>query len=105
MIFGNFLPTNLAETVELVGAALQAHAISTHTGVLMLVAAGLPIEDAQAEVDRIHAEATAAAKDIADATGSEQLAADWLGLDLPSANTATAPPKVDLPANQPGTGA
>ena len=104
MIFGNFLPTNLAETVELVGAALQAHAISTHTGVLMLVAAGLPIEDAQAEVDRIRGEDTAAALNVANSTGSEQLAADWLGLDLPPASTATAPPRVDLPANQPGAG-
>ena len=86
ILFGNFLPTNQAETVNLVAAALNAHAISTQTAVAMLVAAGLPVEDAAAEVERItdaNPDRYAAAKDLADATGSEAAAAEWLGIDVP----------------------
>ena len=92
--YGSFLPIDQAQTATAVAALLQAHAISTQTAVAMLVAAGLPISDAHAEVERIYAEDTEAAKNVADATGSEQGAADRLGVELP---TATAPPVITLP--------
>jgi hypothetical protein len=94
--WGNFLPTNRAETVEIVSLALAAHAISTQTAVAMLVAAGIPVDDAAEEIERIRAEDGGTAKDIADATGSEELAAGWLGLELPGNGGAGAPPVVDL---------
>jgi len=99
--WGNFLPADRDAVINSVTIALGAKgtpaAISTQTAVAMLVAAGLPIEDAQAEVERIHQENTAAAKNIADATGSEKLAADALGLELP-----TPPPVVKLPPSPGG---
>lgn len=91
--YGNFLPTNRAETIELVAKALQAHAISTHTAVAMLVAAGLPIDDAALEVERIRQENPEAAASLADALGSEQAAADWMGIDRPE---TAAPPVIEL---------
>lgn len=93
IVRGSFLPTDRAATVEMVSVALQAHAISTTTAVALLMGAGVAIDDAQAEVARIRAEWTAAAKDLADATGSEQLAADWLGVELPTPPT----PVITLP--------
>lgn len=92
--YGAFLPTDQAQTATAVAELLGARAVSTQTAVTMLVAAGFPITDAQAEVERIRNEDTASAKEIADATGSEQAAADWLGIDLPGAG---APPVITLP--------
>lgn len=91
--FGASLPTDRAETVALVASALEAHAMSTQTAVAMLVAAGLPVDDARAEVARIRSENPAAARDLADATGSEAAAAEWLGVDIPTPPA----PVVNLP--------
>ena len=85
--YGNFLPMDRADAIDQVARALEAHAISTQTALRILVAAGVPVDDAGAEIARIYAEDTAAAKDLADATGSEQVAADRLGVDLPAAPT------------------
>ena len=94
--YGAFIPTDQAQVMEAVAAGLQAHALSTQTAVGMLVAAGFPIDDAQAEVERIHAEDTEAAKALADATGSEAAAAKRLGVELPEPATG-APPVITLP--------
>lgn len=83
--YGPYLPTDRSAMVTDVTTLLQAGAISTHTAVAMLVAAGVPVDDATVEVERIRADDTGGAKDVADATGSEQLAAERLGLDLPGA--------------------
>ncbi len=93
--YGNFLPMDRADAIDQVARALDAHAISTQTALRILVAAGLPIDDATAELARIYAEDTAAAKDLADATGSEQVAAERLGVDLPAA--AAVAPALNLP--------
>lgn len=90
--WGSFLPTNRTETVEMVATALNAKAISTQTAVMLLVSAGFPVADADAEVARIRAEDGETAKAMADATGSEQVAADFLGVDLPAAPSIELPP-------------
>lgn len=93
--FGPYLPANRVEAVTTVSTALKAHAISTQTAVSLLVAAGFPIDEAAAEVERIFAEDTEAAKNVADATGSEALAATRLGLQLDEARPTA--PVVELP--------
>lgn len=93
--YGAFLPTDQAQTATAVAELLRAHAISTQTAVAMLVAAGFPIADARAEVERIYSEDTEAAKNVADALNSEQAAADRLGVELPQAPAAA--PVVTLP--------
>lgn len=95
--FGNFMPNDKAATITSAAEALRAKLISTQTAVAMLVSAGVPVDDARDEVDRIRAENTEAAADIANATGSEQLAADALGLDLPAQGPVPVPP-ISLPS-------
>lgn len=51
--FGSFRPSDQAEAVEQVARGLETGAISTRTGVLILQRAGLPIEDAEKEIQRI----------------------------------------------------
>lgn len=99
--FGNFLPTNRAETIELVASALQAKAISRQTGLLLLISAGLPIEDAKEELERIAAEDGETAKAIADATGSDELGAAYLGLTLPTATPTVRPGPAPAPGPTP----
>jgi hypothetical protein len=93
-VFGTALPGDKAGAVDVVTAALDAGAISTLTAVQLLIAAGFPIVDAAEEVARIRSEQTAKARELADATGSEALAAQWLGVDLPE--VAATPPTINL---------
>lgn len=98
IVRGSYLPHDLSGVIADVASLLTAHAISRQTGLAMLVDAGLSIEDAAAELDRISAEDTEGARNVADATGSELLAADRLGLDLPeaAASPAQGPPVIGL---------
>lgn len=93
--YGPFLPSDLAGIIEQVAKLLTAKAVSRKTAVSMLADAGLPIDDASAEVDRICAGDFEGAKALGDAVNSDQAAADYLGIDLPAA--AGVPPVVDLP--------
>lgn len=68
--FGSFLPADVAATVTQVRDLLGAKAISRMTAVMMLMQAGLPIEDAAAEVARIEAEDLDAAVLLLEATGN-----------------------------------
>lgn len=100
--FGSYLPSDLSGVVELVVKMIQAHIISKRTGLQLLVGAGVDIEDLVEELDRIDAEDPAAALQVAEATGSEELAAERLGVELPESASPPAPvaaPTVDLPTN------
>jgi hypothetical protein len=78
---GPGLPSDLALAVEQARTLLtQPAAISTATAVRMLMAAGLPIPDAEAEVAAIRAENTAAAVQLVEATGDVPAARAVLGL-------------------------
>jgi hypothetical protein len=105
--YGSFLPMNQAEAVKMVGEALAAHAVSTQTAVSLLVAAGFPIDDARAEVDRIVAENTKAAFEVAEAfagaPGAERVVAERLGVadqvgQIPVAPAGPAPSPTLPPA-------
>lgn len=94
---GAALPSDLATAVQAVKDLLPVHGISRSTSVRMLQQAGLPIEDAQAEVERIAAEAFEDAVRLVDATGDVDAAFDLLGLDRQQ-RTTTNPEPTD-PAN------
>jgi hypothetical protein len=96
---GRGLPADRAAAIEEVAGLLVAKAISVLTGVQMLMDAGLPIEDAAAEVARIRAENPAVAADLVGATGDVQAARDWLGLKGPGPDLT--PPAQQQPG-QPG---
>lgn len=97
MAWGNFLPTDQTATIASVGEALRAHAISTQTAVSMLVAAGLPIDDARDEVERIRADDVEGADTMADALAGHpnllRIVAERLGVDPPP--SAPEPPTLD----------
>lgn len=93
--FGRYLPSDRAAIITQVSELLKAKAISRLTAVTILMQeAGLPIDDAHAEVERIAAEDFTGAKELADATGAEDLAAEYLGLELPEVEPAAVPPLV-----------
>lgn len=100
LAFGPFLPTDRTAVVDETTRLLKDKAISTQTAVGFLVAAGFDIEDARGEVQRIRSESAAVAKDLADAVGSEEAAAEWMGIDLPEQPEPAAPvvaPEPELP--------
>jgi hypothetical protein len=108
LAFGSYLPADLGQVVTTVTDLLTAHAISRRTAVGMLIDAGMEIDDITDELSRIDAEDTAAAVQVADATGSETAAAKRLGVDLEDLPTPAAPvgpPTITLPgAGGGGTG-
>lgn len=77
--FGSYLPSDRAGVVTEVTSLRQAKVVSTETAVRMLMEAGFPIDDAQAEVERIEHENFEAAVHLLDALGDEQAVADFLG--------------------------
>lgn len=77
---GASLPADLAEAVKTVTDLLPVHGISTATAVRILVKAGLPIEDATAEVEAIRQESYDAAVKLVEATGNAAAAAQMLGV-------------------------
>lgn len=88
---GRGLPVDRAAVIEEVATLLAVKAISTLTAVLMLQEAGLPVDDARAEVERIQAESPDKAVQILDATGDEQATRDYLGLKGPGPQPPVKP--------------
>lgn len=81
--FGAFLPTDRKAVIDMVVAAVAAHAMSTTTAVQLMVEAGVEVDDVMAEVARIRYENPTAAMALADAlaggNGDPQVR-EWLGL-------------------------
>jgi hypothetical protein len=98
-VLGKGLPADRAASIVEVTSLLSTHAISTYTAVLMLVDAGLPIEDAQEEVRRIQSERYDVAVGIVEATGNVEAASKYMGVKYepppptePAATGDTGPP-------------
>lgn len=103
--FGSFLPHDIAAVVSTVTELLKAKAIGRRSAIRLLVAAGIEIEDATAEVDAIAETDFEGARALADATGSEQAAAEYLQVDIPEPTTPGAPtivPPPDIPPEEEG---
>jgi hypothetical protein len=83
LALGSFLPADVPATVDRVTALLRERAISTRTGVQMLIEVGLPIADAGEEVRRIREEGFEDAVRIVEATGDVDDARRLLGLPMP----------------------
>lgn len=107
LAFGSFLPSDTQAAVTQATALLAAKAISRQTAVAMLVEAGLPIDQAPEEVERIQEEDFAGAVQLLDATGDEQAVRTYLGLEGPGPRPAVLPrptPAGGAPAPVPGSG-
>lgn len=95
LAFASTIPTDINAAVGNIASLLQAHGVSVATAVRALAEAGLPIDDVEAETARIAAENTGAAKDIADATGSEAAAAAVLGIELEAVGAPDPATEID----------
>jgi hypothetical protein len=109
--YGTFLPSDESAAVELVSKLLTSKAISVETGIKILVAAGLPIDDPNEEVLLIQNRDFDGANKLLDATGDEAAVFEYLGLEPPPTpaggvpGAAGAPPvSIALPGatGQPG---
>lgn len=101
IVLGGYLPADKAAAMTQVTDGLRAHAISRRTGVAMLMAADFPIEDAQAETDRIRTEAYDDMVRLVEALGTdgEAQVRDWLGIAaLPPVVLPDLPPVPEPPA-------
>lgn len=91
--FGSHLPSDLVSAVQNVSTLLTAQAISRATGLTMLVEAGLNLDAAESELRRILSEDTGGAANVMSATGSAELAAQHLQVDLPESDQEQEEPE------------
>lgn len=92
--FGSFLPDDQAAAVEQVTSLIQAQAISLESAIGLLITAGFAIDDAAAEVERIHSQDFEGANTLFDATGDNGAVRGYLGLE---AEIAGATPPIPVP--------
>jgi hypothetical protein len=91
MTFGPYTPTDKASVLEQVTTGYTGGVMSLETGVRMLQEAGYPIEDAQREIEQIQARRFADARNLADALGTPEAVAAFLGLQAPAIPPAPTP--------------
>jgi hypothetical protein len=78
---GQFLPQDLAALVEMVAAGRAAGIVSEEQAVALLVAGGMTYDDAAGEVARIRQADPERAKALFEATGNDEAAAAWAGVE------------------------
>ena len=89
MRFGSFMPQDLAALAAVLKTLRDAGLVSKSTGVAELQQVGMGSGSVEVEVDLIRHEETDKALEIADATGSTELAARWLGVSIPEGDQET----------------
>lgn len=89
LMWGPHTPTDRAAVLDEVVKAVGAGVLSVETGIRMLIDAGYPIDDAQAEIERIQARAFEAAARLADATGDNAAVRAYLGMPAASSEIPT----------------
>ncbi|MFK8851243.1 hypothetical protein [Streptomyces sp. Ac-502] len=103
LVWGSYKPTDKAATLEMVRGAVTDGVMSLETGIRLLDEAGFPIDDIGEEIENIQKRRFADAKDLADATGSTEEVAKYLGIE--DLEPDPTPPTVVLPATgTPDTG-
>ncbi|MGF0174310.1 hypothetical protein ACQF36_28470 [Streptomyces sp. Marseille-Q5077] len=88
---GPHTPTDRAAVLDEVVKAVGAEVLSVETGIRMLINAGHPIDDAQAEIERIQSRAFEAAARLTDATGDNAAVRSYLGLSEAAPEIPAAP--------------
>jgi hypothetical protein len=83
LVMGSFLPQDRTSAVDEVTKLLAAKAISRETAIIMLVEAGFPVKDAQAEVAAIESRDFEGAEALLAATGDKALVYEYLGKEQP----------------------
>ncbi|MFD3336042.1 hypothetical protein ACFWV1_25860 [Streptomyces sp. NPDC058700] len=98
LAFGPYTPTDKAAVLDQVTKAVEGGVMSLETGVRILAEAGWPMDDAETEISQIQARRFEQARFLADATGSVDAVATYLGIDI---NPDRKPPAVQLPGDDP----
>jgi hypothetical protein len=93
LVFGPFLPQDLAAVVELVVKLLAAKAISRPSALRLLVQAGIDVESIADELEAIEHQDFEGAAELLDALGDEQAVADYLGRKVEG---NPVPPPIEL---------
>ncbi|WP_329126043.1 hypothetical protein [Streptomyces sp. NBC_01353] len=91
LAFGAYTPTDKAAVLEQVATAYQAAVISLETAVRTLSEAGWDIADVEQEIAQIQARQFEQARFLADATGSTDAVAKFLGISITPDPTPPAP--------------
>lgn len=91
LAFGPFLPTDQSAVVALIVQLINAKVISRSTGMRLAQEAGIDIDSIEAELIAVRHEDFDGAVQLANATGSEEAAADYLGVEIDTV-TPQAPP-------------
>jgi hypothetical protein len=110
LAFGSFLPVDEQAMVTLIVSMINAKLISRGTAMRLAQEAGIEIASIEEELDQVRREDFDGALALANATGSEELAAEYLGVTLPEppatvtppADEGTPPGPGELPAPGPG---
>lgn len=89
--FGPFLPTDEQSVVTLIVSMVQAKILSRATAMRLAQEAGMDIESIEEELDAVRREDFEGALNLANATGSEQAAADYLGVTIEQPAAQNAP--------------
>ncbi|WP_327335117.1 hypothetical protein [Streptomyces anulatus] len=95
LVWGTYKPTDKNAVLTQVGTAVRDGVMSLETGMRLLVDAGYPIDDISDEIERIQSRQFEQARLLADATGSTEAVADFLGIDItpdPTPPTPAFPP-------------
>lgn len=92
LTFGPYTPTDKHAILEQVALGVEKGVLSKETGIVMLIEAGFPIEDAAEELKRIDSRAFVDARALADALGSPDEVARFLGRQAP--DEPEAPPVI-----------
>lgn len=102
LALGSFLPSDRGAIVTEVSVLLTAKAISRLTAIRLLIAAGIEIDDANEEVDRIEAGDFAGAGELLDVLGDVDAVRTYLKRE--DSTTAREPAPDNPPAIDPTTG-
>ena len=103
-MFGDYELEDASTAAADAAALAKSKAASRLVIARVLEAGGIDIGDPHDEAERTRREDAAAAKSVFDATGSDQLAADQLGLKIPETPAPTLPAFGDPTPPQPPTG-
>jgi hypothetical protein len=96
--FGSYLPTDTDGLVKMIIELLRAGGVSRATALKILRDGGLDLDDdLKAELERIEHEDFEGARALAEALSNEEVAAEYLGRDLPE-EVVPAAPGAPLPA-------
>lgn len=96
LVRGPYTPTDKAAVLEQVASGVEKGVLSLETGVRMLTDAGFPIDDIETEIEQIQSRQFEQARFLADALGSPDAVAEFLGREAPD-ETEEAPAPI-LPA-------